>query len=136
MEQSRETQKQAMRQQALRQKQLEELTERNLEINSELTTLLSSNEKKRTYVLLAGLAGVFIYFLLIILVISILQTGSLSLVYTYFLGWTICFTLATIGLCIPLFKIRKFNKAIKAQVKAYRAEIERNTRIIHELQNK
>ena len=136
MEQSRETQKQAMRQQALRQKQLEELTERNLEINSELTTLLSSNEKKRTYVLLAGLAGVFIYFLLIILVISSLQTGSLSLVYTYFLGWTICFTLATIGLCIPLFKIRKFNKAIKAQVKAYRAEIERNTRIIHELQNK
>ncbi len=136
MEQSREMQKQAMRQQALRQKQLEELTERNLEINSELTTLLSSNDKKRTYVLLAGLAGVFIYFLLIILVISILQTGSLSLVYTYFLGWTICFTLATIGLCIPLFKIRKFNKAIKAQVKAYRAEIERNTRIIHKLQNK
>ena len=135
MDPSREGQKQALRQQALRQKQLEELTERNLEINRELTTLLSSNGKKRNYILLAGLAGVFIYFLLIILVISILQTGSLSLVYTYFLGWTICFSLASIGLCIPLFKIRKFNKSIDGQVKAYRAELEKNAQEIRSLQN-
>lgn len=135
MDPSREGQKQALRQQALRQKQLEELTERNLEINRELTTLLSSNGKKRNYILLAGLAGVFIYFLLIILVISVLQTGSLSLVYTYFLGWTICFSLATIGLCIPLLKIRKFNKSIETQVNAYRAELEKNAQEIRSLQN-
>ncbi len=124
-----------MEERAIRQRKLEELTARNYEITMEIDTLRSGNEKKRVYTLLAGLSTVFLYFLLIILVVSLLQSGGLNLMFTYFLGWTIAFSLALVGLCIPLYKIRKFNKSTKAQVAAYQEELERNEREIAALRN-
>ena len=128
-------QKEHLRQQALRQLRLEQLTQRNIELNRELETLLSSNKNKRNYVLLAGLAGIFLYSLFLILVVSIFHSGDLSQMFTFFLGWTIVFILAFIGLCVPLHKIRKFNKSIQAQVDAYRKEIAENNREIAALRN-
>lgn len=131
-----DTQKEHLRQQALRQLRLEKLTERNVELNRELETLLSSNKNKRNYVLFAGLAGIFLYSLCLILVVSLFHSGDLRQMFTFFLGWTIAFVLAFIGLCIPLYKIRKFNKSIQAQVAAYRKEIAENSREIAALRNR
>ena len=130
-----DTQKEHLRQQALRQLRLEQLTERNVELNRDLETLLSSNKNKRNYVLLAGLAGIFLYSLFLILVVSLFHSGDLSQMFTFFSGWTIAFILAFIGLCIPLYKIRKFNKSIQAQVNAYRQEIAKNDQEIAALRN-
>ncbi len=130
-----EKDKEQLRQQALRQMRLEQLTSRNAEINRDLETLLSSNKNKRNYVLLAGLAGIFLYSLFIILVVSLFESSSLYRMFTFFLGWTIAFILALIGLCIPLHKIRKFNKSIQAQVDAYREEIAKNMQEITALRN-
>ncbi len=124
-----------MEERAIRQRKLEELTARNYEITMEIDTLRSGNEKKRVYTLLAGLSTVFLYFLFIILVVSLLQSGDLNLMFTYFLGWTIAFSLALVGLCIPLYKIRKFNKSIKTQVDAYQEELAQNEREIAALRN-
>lgn len=130
-----ENQKEHLRQQALRQLRLEQLTERNVELNRDLETLLSSNKNKRNYVLLAGLAGILLYSLFLILVVSLFHSGDLSQMFTFFLGWTIAFILAFAGLCIPLYKIRKFNKSIQAQVDAYRQEIAQNNQEIATLRN-
>ncbi len=130
-----ESEKERLRQQALRQLRLEQLTERNVELNRELETLLSSNKNKRNYVLLAGLAGIFLYSLFLILVVSLLHSGDLSQMFTFFSGWTVLFALGAIALAFPLYKIRKFNKSIHAQVDTYRKEIAENNQEITALRN-
>ena len=128
-------QKECLRQQALRQIRLEQLTQRNVQINRELETLLSSNKNKRNYVLLAGLAGIFLYSLFLILVVSLFYSGDLSQVFTFFSGWTVLFSLGAIALAFPLYKIRKFNKSIQGQIDSYREELRRNNAEITALRN-
>ncbi len=128
-------QKEHLRQQALRQLRLEQLTQRNIELNRELETLLSGNKNKRNYVLLAGLAGIFLYSLCLILVVSLLHSGDLSQIFTFFAGWTVLFALGAIALAFPLYKIRKFNRSIRAQENACRKELAENNREIATLRN-
>jgi len=130
-----ENQKDCLRQQALRQLRLEQLTERNVELNRDLETLLSSNKNKRNYVLLAGLAGILLYSLFLILVVSLFHSGDLSQMFTFFLGWTILFAVAFIWLSFPIHKLRKLDKQIEAQAAVYREELRQNNAEITALRN-
>ena len=122
--------KEALRKQALRQKRLEELVCRNADIAMELETLRSNNPNRRKYTLMVGLATVFLYFLAIILVVSLFVSGSLYEMFTFFLGWTILFAAAFVWLCFHIHKLRKINKATEAQASACREELARNNREI------
>jgi len=130
-----ENQKDCLRPQALRQLRLEQLTERNVELNRDLETLLSSNKNKRNYVLLAGLAGILLYSLFLILVVSLFHSGDLSQMFTFFLGWTILFAVAFIWLSFPIHKLRKLDKQIEAQAAVYREELRQNNAEITALRN-
>lgn len=135
MEEAKEAQKEKMRQQALRQNRLEELACRNIEITQELKTLHSSNPNRRKYTLMVGLAAVFLYFLVIILVVSLFVSGDLSQMFGFFLGWTILFAVAFIWLSFPIHKLRKLDKQIEAQAAVYREELRQNNAEITALRN-
>ena len=127
--------KEQVRQQALRQIRLEQLTTRNLEITQELDTLRSNNPNRRKYTLMVGLATIFLYFLVIILVVSLIVTGSLYHMFTFFLGWTILFAVAVVWLSFHIHKLRKLDKDLEAQAKVYTEELRKNMAEISALQN-
>ena len=127
--------KEKARQQALRQIRLEQLTTRNLELTQELDTLRSNNPNRRKYTLMVGLATIFLYFLVIILVVSLVVTGSLYHMFTFFLGWTILFAAAVVWLSFHIHKLRKLDKDLEAQAKVYTEELRKNMAEISALQN-
>ena len=127
--------KEKARQQALRQIRLEQLTTRNLELTQELDTLRSNNPNRRKYTFMVGLATVFLYFLVIILVVSLVVTGSLYHMFTFFLGWTVLFAIAVLWLSFHIRKLRKLDKDLEAQAKVYTEELRKNMAEISALQN-
>ena len=127
--------KEKARQQALRQIRLEQLTTRNLELTQEVDTLRSNNPNRRKYTLMVGLATIFLYFLVIILVVSLVVTGSLYHMFTFFLGWTILFAVAVVWLSFHIHKLRKLDKDLEAQAKVYTEELRKNMAEISALQN-
>ena len=127
--------KEQARQQALRQTRLEQLNNRNLELTQDLETLRSNNPNRRKYTLMVGLATIFLYFLVIILVVSLFVSGDLSQMFGFFLGWTILFAAAFILLFFPIRKLRKLDKELEAQAKIYREELRQNNMEITSLRN-
>lgn len=119
-----DTEKEQLRLQALRQNRLEELYNKNFELNNDLDTLLSNNPNKRMHIILSAFSGACLYCILLIGVVSLLYSSDLSLMFGKFIGWTILFALIPIVLFFPLRKIRKANKALNAQIAACRKEIE------------
>ena len=130
-----EKDKELLRQQALRQIRLEQLTARNFEIMQELESLRSNNPDRRKYTLMVGLATVFLYFLVTILLVSLFVSGDLSQMFTFFLGWTILFAVSLTWLSFPIHKLRKLDKDIEAKARVYREELSRNSAEISALQN-
>lgn len=124
-----------MQQHALRQLQLEKLTARNLEITRELDSLRSNNPNRRKYTLMVGLATIFAYFLVIILTVSLIVTGSLYHMFTFFLGWTVFFAVALVFLLISVVRLRKLDKQLDRQAKVYLEEMQANHAQIAALQN-
>ena len=127
--------KEQARQQALRQIRLEQLNNRNLELTQDLETLRSNNPNRRKYTLMVGLATIFLYFLAIILVVSLFVSGDLSQMFGFFLGWTILFTAALVWLFFPIRKLRKLDKELEAQAKIYTKELRNNIAEITALRN-
>ena len=126
--------KEQARQRALRQMRLEQLTSRNLEITQELETLRSNNPNRRKYTLMVGISTIFIYFLVIILAVSLIVGGSLYYMFTFFLGWTILFLFAVIWLSFHIRKLRKLDAALIEQTKDYWEELHKNSAEILSLQ--
>ena len=124
MEKFTDVEKEKQRLQALRQNRLEELYNKNFELNNDLDTLLSNNPNKRKHIILSAFSGACLYCILLIGVVSLLYAGNLSLMFGRFLGWTVLFALIPVALFFPLRKIRKANKALNAQIAACRKEIE------------
>ena len=135
MEDVRQAQKENMRRQALRQIRLEELMCRNMELTQELETLRSNNPNRRKYTLMAGLATIFLYSLVLILAVSLLVSGDLSQMFGFFLGWTILFAAAFILLCFPIHRLRKLDKELEAKAAVFREELRQNNRQIAALRN-
>ena len=135
MEEAKDLQREKMRQQALRQIRLEELVCRNMEITQELETLRSGNPNRRKYTLMVGLATVFLYFLVVILVVSLFVSGDLSQMFGFFLGWTILFAAAFIWLSFPIRRLRKLDKDMDAKASVYLEELSKNNAEISALQN-
>ena len=127
--------KQTQRQQALRQIRMEQLTNRNIEIKRELETLRSNNPNRRKYTMMVGLATIFLYFLVIILAVSLIVTGSLYHMFTFFLGWTVFFALSTAWLLIHIHKLRKLDKSLEEQTNAYLEELHNNHKELASLRN-
>lgn len=135
MAEAEQAKKEQMRQQALRQIRLEELVCRNMELTQELETLRSNNPNRRKYILMVGLASIFLYSLVLILAVSLLVSGDLSQMFGFFLGWTILFTAALVWLFFPIRKLRKLDKELEAQTKIYTNELRNNIAEITALRN-
>ena len=127
--------KQTQRQQTLRQLRMEQLTTRNIEIERELESLRSNNPNRRKYTMMVGIATIFLYFLVIILVVSLIVTGSLHHMFTFFLGWTVFFALSAVWLLIHIYKLRKLDKALEEQTKAHLEELRKNHQELASLRN-
>ena len=134
MDEEKQVQKEKLRQQALRQLRLEALICRNMELSQELETLRSNNPNRRKYTLMAGLATIFLYSLVLILAVSLLVSGDLSQMFGFFLGWTILFATALILLCFPIRKLRKLDKELEVKAGILQEERLRNNQEIAVLQ--
>ncbi len=110
----------------LAQVRIQQLYSRNAQIELDIQTLQSGDEKRRKYVLAAGIAGVAVYSLMLIFIVSIIDGGGLDRVFGFFLSWTVIWTLTVAALAVPVYRLRKHNKQINEEIAACQAEIRRN----------
>lgn len=127
--------KEKARELALKQMALGKLREQEEDLRQELITLESNQKGKSVYIISCVLAGVFLYFILLIIGISIFECGTLYRVYTYFLDWTLFLSFSFIGLCFPIYKYHKRNKLNDEKIAATRKALHENHQKMMQLWN-